>query len=349
MEYTIPMAQRTRQQKTPFADALLAYYRSQGRKLPWRAHVDPYPIWLAEVMLQQTTVATVTPYYARFLEKFPTVQALANAPESDVLHLWQGLGYYSRARNLHKCAKTVVAEHNGHFPTTEADLLALPGIGPYTAAAVAAIAFGEPATVVDGNVERVMSRLFRVQTPLPKARPDLRRHAQSLTPRHHAGDYAQAIMDLGSTVCTPRTPKCDRCPVSAFCEAFTHGDANRYPLKQPKAPRPAKSGVAWCLLDQNGRLYLRQRPAEGLLGGLWEVPTDGWEGPLPAPLARLTATAEPEDCGTIRHVFSHFSLDLQVVKVAVPRRERTWVSAADLGAHPLSTLMRKVLTQAGIL
>jgi A/G-specific adenine glycosylase len=329
----------------PFAEALLAHYDQHARDLPWRQTTDPYAIWLSEIMLQQTTVATVLGYYQKFLARFPTVDALAAATEQEVLTLWQGLGYYSRARNLHACAKAVVTVWGGVFPQTPEALQTLPGIGPYTAAAIAAIAFGHPATVVDGNVERVISRLYRIDTPLPAAKTLIRARAEELTPTIRAGDYAGAIMDLGATVCTPRAPKCNRCPVSAFCASAGRDDATSYPRKAPKKQKPVKTGTAWCVADRDGRLYLRQRPAKGLLASLWEVPTHGWEDTPPDSVIDRLLEENWHDCGTVKHVFTHFTLVLAVRHLRLTDSRPDWVDLRD-ERHPLPTLTRKVVAAA---
>ena len=332
-----------------FAQTLLAHHDAHARALPWRESKDPYRIWLSEIMLQQTTVATVIPYYQNFLEAFPTVGSLATATLEDVLHLWQGLGYYSRARNLHACANKIVAEHNSCFPQTYEALLTLPGIGPYTAAAIAAIAFDEPATVVDGNVERVISRLHRIQTPLPEAKTDIKPIAASLTPTKRAGDYAEAMMDLGATLCTPKNPKCLLCPVSSFCEAYTQGDATNFPKKQPKKKRPEKSGTAWIHLNDKGEIYLEKRAPKGLLANLWQVPNTG----LPAPDNALTpdSALSFNKVGEIRHVFTHFGLTLQVMLAKTPTNFPKTSAAGYFSLTnlpPLPTVMRKVLAKCDL-
>ena len=258
--------------------SLLDWYDRHRRILPWRAArgatADPYHVWLSEIMLQQTTVVTVGPYFQDFIARWPSVMDLAAASLDDVLHAWQGLGYYARARNLHKCAQVVAADLGGKFPEDEADLRALPGIGAYTAAAIAAIAFARPATVVDGNVERVIARLRRVETPLPPAKPELTRLAAELTPARRPGDYAQAIMDLGATVCMPRNPACDRCPWHADCAARAAGVADELPRKLPKKERPTRRGVAFWTVRRDGSVLLRRRPESGLLGGMMECAVD---------------------------------------------------------------------------
>ncbi|MBI1363315.1 MAG: A/G-specific adenine glycosylase [Proteobacteria bacterium] len=331
---------------TTFASALLTHYDVHSRDLPWRGTQNAYAIWLSEIMLQQTTVATVKDYYTRFLHAYPTVFDLAGATEQEVLTLWQGLGYYSRARNLHACAKKVAHELGGHFPATPEALQQLPGIGPYTAAAIAAIAFGYPATVVDGNVERVISRLYRIEEPLPKAKPRIRTLAAALTPQQRAGDYAGAIMDLGATICTPRKPACTTCPVASFCASGGKADAVNFPRKMPKKEKPFKTGTAWCLWDAEGRLYLRQRPPQGLLASLWEVPTHGWEVAPLDPVIDPLLEADWQDCGTIKHVFTHFTLTLTVKRLKLAEEHVDWVAPRQLKTHPLPTLMRKVLDAA---
>jgi A/G-specific adenine glycosylase len=283
---------------------LFAWYDVHARTLPWRAPPgaplpDPYSVWLSEIMLQQTTVAAVKPYHAAFLARWPTVQALASADDADVMAAWAGLGYYARARNLLACARAV----QGRFPETEAELRKLPGIGRYTAAAIASIAFGQRAVVVDGNVERVVARLFAVETPLPAARAELYRLTDSITPHTSTGDFAQAMMDLGSTICTPRAPKCLLCPVRHHCRATA---PETYPRKSPKAARPPRAGIVFWI-TQGDHVRLIRRPAKGLLGGMRALPGGGWDG-----------TALP-DAGTlighVTHGFTHFDLTLAVHEI----------------------------------
>ncbi|MFZ2587836.1 MAG: A/G-specific adenine glycosylase, partial [Alphaproteobacteria bacterium] len=310
----------------PFRAALLAWYEANARPLPWRQYAppNPYAIWLAEIMLQQTTVAAVIPYYKRFLASFPTVQALAEADIQAVLHHWQGLGYYRRAHLLHACAKAVVTHHNRHFPGTEAALLTLPGIGPYTAAAIASLAFNQPATVVDGNVERVVSRLHRVQTLLPAAKPALRTLAQALACPQNPQAYANAIMELGATVCTPTNPACPTCPVATFCHAAHHGDATTYPRKPAKTKVPHLHATAYVLTDARGHIRLSQRHATGMLGGLWEVltacPTQ--PNPLGFPASLNAMPADYTVAGTITHTFSHFKLTVEVRHATVAKHPK---------------------------
>ncbi len=334
-----------------FRSNLLAWYARGHRAMPWRdeSHSSPYHIWLAEIMLQQTTVAAVIPYYQRFLARFPTVQSLAEAPINDILALWQGLGYYRRAHLLHKCAKTIVTEHNGTFPATEAGLLALPGLGPYTAAVIAATAFNQPANVVDGNVERVVSRIFRITEALPAAKPLIRSKAALLTPDTGHGNtehsqYANAIMELGSQVCTPTGPQCLVCPVFDNCRAFAHGDPTAYPVKTPKKAVPHITATAWLITDATGNLYLQQRPATGLLASLWEMPHSGWE-PKSTPQTPPVPLVNPQPAGSYTHTFSHFKLTLNLVRATTPSIPSAHRFHMDT-LPPLPTLMRKALLTA---
>jgi A/G-specific adenine glycosylase len=339
------------------ARRLLAWYDRHRRRLPWRAlpgePVDPYVVWLSEIMLQQTTTVTVGPYFRDFLARWPSVAALAAASLDDVLKLWAGLGYYARARNLHACARAVVAEHGGRFPDSEAGLRALPGIGAYTAAAVAAIAFDRPAAVMDGNIERVLTRLYAIDTPVPEAKPLLRRHAADLTPAARPGDYAQAMMDLGATLCTPRKPACALCPLTKACAARRAGNPEDYPVAAPKPERPLRRGVAFWAVDTDGAVLLRRRPDKGLLGGMIEVPSTAWtDAPIDLAAARgaapLKARWRPLD-GLVLHGFTHFRLELAVMAAAVGRgdtRLGIWCPLDRLGEQALPTLFRKVVRHA---
>ncbi|MFN3726452.1 MAG: A/G-specific adenine glycosylase [Allosphingosinicella sp.] len=281
----------------------MRWYAVDKRRLPWRAETgetaDPYRVWLSEIMLQQTTVAAVKPYFENFTARWPTVEALAAADEAEVMRAWAGLGYYARARNLIACAREVAAR-GGVFPVEEAELRKLPGIGGYTAAAVAAIVFGKRAVVVDGNVERVVSRLFAVADPLPGAKPRLRELADRLTPADGAGDFAQAMMDLGATICTPRSPACGRCPVAAWCVARAEGRPDTYPVKAKKAAKPRRHWTAYWL-ERNGEVLLARRPARGLLGGMLALPVE-----VPAETAW-------QEAGAVEHVFTHFALSMTVL------------------------------------
>lgn len=330
------------------SDILLDWYDRNHRTMPWRVppaerqagvRPDPYRVWLSEVMLQQTTVAAVRDYFHRFTTRWPTVQALAAADDADVMAEWAGLGYYARARNLLKCARAVVADHGGSFPDSRAGLLMLPGIGPYTASAVAAIAYDEPAVVVDGNVERVMARLYQVETPLPQAKPELTALAAGLTPRLRPGDHAQAVMDLGATICTPRSPACGICPWRAPCLARAEGVQASLPRKAEKAAKPVRQGLVWLARRPDGAVLLEDRPPQGLLGGMSAFPTTGWDGSdLPAPLQ-----ADWQTLGEVRHTFTHFHLILTVLAAttdALPLRG-AFVAPAQFRPASLPTLMRK--------
>ena len=342
----------------PDPQALLQWYDRHRRVLPWRApagsHPDPYAVWLSEIMLQQTTVQAVKAYFEKFLSLWPKVADLAAAPVDDVMKAWAGLGYYSRARNLHACAQLVARDHGGRFPDTEAGLLALPGVGPYTAAAIASIAFGRRAVVVDGNVERVVSRLFAIAAPMPKAKPLIKQAAAGLWPQDRSGDFAQALMDLGSSLCSPRRPACSLCPFHGSCEAAHAGQAELYPVKAPKAQRPSRAGAAFFLERADGAVLVRTRPPKGLLGGMTEIPGSPWSAdfdpasalayaPAPAKWARLP--------GVVEHVFTHFALQLIVFHGAVAAKAKPpegfrWALKDDLDGQALPSVMRKVVAHA---
>ena len=339
------------------ARRLLAWYDRHRRVLPWRAppgaRTDPYRVWLSEIMLQQTTVAAVGPYFVHFLELWPRIEDLAAASLDEVLHAWQGLGYYARARNLHACAKAIVADHGGVFPRTEAALRQLPGIGAYTAAAIAAIAFDEPAMPVDGNIERVVARLFAVREALPGIKPKLRQLAASLLPKARPGDFAQAAMDLGATLCTPKKPKCVLCPWREDCRARREGIAESLPRRAPKPEKPMRRGVAFWIEDQSGAVLLRRRAAQGLLGGMIEVPSTEWRGEAwtigeAKKLAPLRAARWKLLQGVVRHSFTHFDLELQVLvgKAARPAGDALWVPLERLSAQALPTVMKKIVAFA---
>jgi A/G-specific adenine glycosylase len=339
------------------APALLRWYDANKRDLPWRMNHDPYRVWLSEIMLQQTTVAAVQPYFQHFMQKWPKLADFARAPIEEVLTAWAGLGYYARARNLHKCAQTLMREHHGQFPQSEAALLSLPGIGPYTAAAIAAIAFDQPANVVDGNVERVMARLHAVKTPLPAAKAELKRLAAAHVPSQRAGDYAQALMDLGATICTPKTAKCAECPLQKACMAYAQRNAaapETYPLKSPKAERPIKPLHAYVLYNNKGQILLLERPHVGLLGGMLDVPCHG-EGLgrfRPDEIQDLAPAwhkikARPE------HVFTHFKMVATVYVGHSHARTAPmggkWADLAsdgDFKAYAVPTAMKKILLAA---
>jgi len=305
---------------------LLDWYDAHARSLPWRVGpderakgvvADPYRVWLSEVMLQQTTVPHAAPYFHTFTTRWPTVSALAAARDEDVMAAWAGLGYYARARNLLACARAVARDHGGVFPNDEAGLLNLPGVGAYTAAAVAAIAFDRPANVVDGNVERVIARLYAVRTALPAAKAELKALASVLVGSDRPGDWAQALMDLGATVCRPKGPLCDQCPIAFACRARAEGAPETYPRRSPKAARPHRFGAAFLAL-RDGRVGLVQRPAKGLLGGMLGLPSTPWDNqPVnPTPSAPFIANWRP--VGEIEYVFTHFSLTLEILEAPVP-------------------------------
>lgn len=325
---------------------LLRWYDAHARVMPWRVgpaeraagvRPEPYHVWLSEVMLQQTTVAAVRDYFRRFLARWPRVEDLAAAEDAEVMGEWAGLGYYARARNLLACARAVVRDHGGRFPDTAEGLRALPGVGPYTAAAVASIAFDEPAVVVDGNVERVCARLFAVDTPLPAAKPELVRLAGLLTPQLRPGDHAQAMMDLGATICTPRSPACAICPLLGLCAGQSAGIAATLPRKLPKSAKPVRQGVVWVLQRPDGAVLVERRPERGLLGGMLGFPGDAWDGAGgEAPLA-----AEWRDMGEVRHTFTHFHLILQVKAATGAGNPERGGFMADFRADDLPTVMRK--------
>jgi A/G-specific adenine glycosylase len=338
----------------PAPEPLLDWYDRHGRDLPWRVRSgrpDPYRVWLSEIMLQQTTTKAVAPYYEAFLARFPTLRALADAPLHEVLKAWAGLGYYARARNLHRAAQLIRDRCDGRMPESEAALRELPGIGAYTAAAVAAIAFGARATPVDGNVERVIARLFAVDAPLPGARGRLKALAESLTPEARPGDFAQALMDLGATLCTPRKPACALCPWANACVAGLAGDAEAYPRKERKPDRPLHRGAAFFARRADGAVLIRTRPLQGLFGGMSEIPSTEWvrterdwlaQAPLDAAWRRLP--------GVVRHGLTHMELELAVyaaeVPAAPPPDDMRWVPREALDFEALPSLMRKVLTHA---
>lgn len=332
---------------------LLYWYDREGRKLPWRVRPedrdkgiapDPYAVWLSEIMLQQTTVAHGTPYWFKFLSLYPRVENLAAAPLDDILTHWAGLGYYARARNLHKCARIVRDELGGEFPQTKAELLTLPGIGDYTASTMAAICFDEPTSIVDGNVERVIARLHRIKVPMPKAKTMIKAKAKILADPDRPGDYGQALMDLGALICTPRNPDCASCVWAEFCGARATGDMEAFPVKKPKVALPIRHGHAFVAV-RDGAVFLRRRPETGLLGGMMEVPTSEWADELPTltPPVKGDWTRRPE---RIRHVFTHFELRLDVYSSEDANDfagDGRWVPISQLSDEALPTLMRKVL------
>ena len=343
----------------PQSNDLLNWYDQNARVLPWRIEPalskrgqrpDPYRVWLSEIMLQQTTVAAVKPYFLKFTSRWPDVGALAAAQDADVMAAWAGLGYYARARNLLKCARAVADEHNGVFPQELSALLKLPGVGPYTAAAISAIAFQKVATVVDGNVERVMARLYAVQTPLPDAKPELTQKAAALTPPVRPGDYAQAVMDLGATVCTPKSPSCALCPWRANCKAFSRGSAAELPKKRPKPQKSTRYGIVYYVERADGAVLLERRPDRGLLGGMLGWPGSAWDdAPKDAPPVRAKWTTLPQK---VRHTFTHFHLELTIKTAQLaqsePVQHGTFIDRHAFRPAELPTVMRKVFDLANM-
>lgn len=330
------------------AAELLAWYDANARALPWRAMPGspapaPYRVWLSEIMLQQTTVAAVRPYFEKFTTRWPTVSDLAAAEEAELMAAWAGLGYYARARNLIACARAIVSDHDGRFPDTEAELRTLPGIGAYTAAAIAAIAFGRRAVVVDANVERVVARLFAFDEPLPAAKARLHALTDTITPTDRSGDFAQAMMDLGATICTVRSPKCLLCPIAAHCSG--KAEAERYPVKPRKAERPQRRGsIFWA--ERDGSVLLCRRPDRGLLGGMMALPTGPWTDADPG-LSDAPVRANWEPIGTVRHVFTHFALDAAVYRSEITEEpEGQWWPIDRIGQAGLPTLFAKAAALA---
>jgi A/G-specific adenine glycosylase len=332
---------------SPIASALLAWYAANARTLPWRAPPGtplptdrdwPYRVWLSEIMLQQTVVATVQRYFAEFTRRWPTVADLAAADDADVMKAWAGLGYYARARNLLATARTVTRDHGGRFPDSETALRTLPGIGPYTAAAIAAFAFGQRAIVIDGNVERVVTRLFAISTPLPGARAEIHAALDGIVP-DNAGDFAQGLMDLAGRVCTPRAPACEACPLQACCRAAALGEAEQFPFKPPKRPRPTRHGTAWWI-ESAGQVLTITRPPKGLLGGMRALPSTDWDSAQAAP----PFPGDWLDLGVVSHGFTHFELLLRVMAIRLaspPGLAGEWLNADEVADAGLPTLFRK--------
>ena len=356
-----PKPQTADQTGAPDPQALLDWYDRHHRHLPWRSppgrQADPYHVWLSEIMLQQTTVKAVGPYYVKFLAHWPSVKALAAAPLDDVLKAWAGLGYYARARNLHACAIAVAEQHGGRFPDTEEGLRALPGIGGYTSAAIAAIAFDKRAVAIDGNIERVVARLFAIETELPAAKTEIRECAEALLPPKRFGDFTQALMDLGATICTPKKPACGICPWMDACTARGRDDVESFPRKAPKIEGKLRRGASFVAMRSDGFVLVRTRPSKGLLGGMTEVPSTAWthdfdeddalsHAPLKAKWRKLP--------GVVEHGFTHFPLQQSVYVAEVPAKTKTpdgmrWVAAAELHGEALPNVFRKVVVHAGLL
>ena len=345
---------------TTRASEILNWYDRHRRAMPWRPpageRANPYAVWLSEIMLQQTTVATVGPYFIEFLSRWPNVSALATAALDDVLHCWQGLGYYARARNLHRCAGVIAEDFGGVFPESEMELLSLPGVGPYTAAAIMAIAFDKRAVVVDGNVERVMARMFRERDPLPDVKPVLKARADALTPDKRPGDYAQAVMDLGATICVPRRPKCILCPWTDHCTG--RDIAESLPARRPKPEKLTRRGTVFWIERPDGTVLLRRRVEKGLLGGMMEFPSTEWRSDtLSEDVAAITSEAPLVAMewlplvGVVRHTFTHFHLELSIIKGRVPAEALlpdacVWSSIDGFADHALPTVMKKVANHA---
>jgi len=352
----------------PHSDQLLAWYDLHRREMPWRSTSarlpDPYHIWLSEIMLQQTTVITVGPYFEKFIQRWPTLADFAASKLDDVLKMWAGLGYYARARNLHKCAGIVSTQFGGRFPPCQKRLLQLPGIGPYTAAAIMAIAFDRRAVVVDGNVERVIARIFAIEKPLPQSKTLLKKYAEDLTPDVRPGDYAQAIMDLGATLCKPRNPHCSICPWQSSCSARNRNIQEQLPRKTRKPQKPRRYATAFWLQRDDGKILLRQRPPTGLLGAMMEIPTSPWIGKAELESAECPAEAHvslqtdwQQNTGkTVRHTFTHFHLEIEIWQARASKKMTlskaadeprcVWVSINDLDNQALPTLMRKIVDAA---
>ncbi|MEO0543804.1 MAG: A/G-specific adenine glycosylase [Pseudomonadota bacterium] len=350
--------------KVAIGKDLLEWYDRHARKLPWRAgpgtsqageRPDPYRVWLSEIMLQQTTVATVKDYFAKFTDRWPTVEDLAAATEDDILKAWAGLGYYSRARNLKKCADIIVTEFGGAFPADIDQLRGLPGIGDYTAAAIGSIAFDIPAPVVDGNVERVFTRLFAIETPLPKAKSEIKKLVHEVLSVSRPGDFAQACMDLGATICSPKKPACMHCPIRSHCAALEGHDPEHFPVKPPKKDKPARVGAVYVIENGSGEIILEKRQGSGLLANMAQAPTTDWNsrtngetGVRGAPLTGLQWKA----CGEIEHIFTHFSLTLTVWKTSIGERKfqpganQWWASVQKLDEEALPTVMKKAIARA---
>ena len=338
-----------------FSEQLLIWYDQHARTLPWRAangcSVDPYHVWLSEIMLQQTTVRAVTAYFEKFLILWPSVEHLAAAPIDHVLKEWAGLGYYARARNLHKCADVITNTMGGKFPEKAADLIKLPGIGDYTAAAIASIAFGESVAVVDGNIERIIARQYRIETPLPAAKKAIKTYVSKLTPQNRPGDFAQAMMDLGASVCSPKNPDCQRCPVQNSCAAAKADDMERYPIKAPKKAKPTRRAVSFWL-EHDGHILLERRPPKGLLGGMPGFFSSPWreQASIPDALEYLhhapTMAAWQPSKGIAKHTFTHFHLETQLVTALTGKRLNIengfWHPVSELEGIGLPTVFAKI-------
>ncbi len=352
-------ATKNKQPDTPFeglSASLLEWYDQNARILPWRTEPnkknqrsDPYHVWLSEIMLQQTTVATVGPRYLEFLEKWPTIEDMARAPRDDILGAWAGLGYYARARNLHKCAQMIVYDNDGQFPQTAIELKALPGIGDYTAAAIASIVFDERVIVMDGNIERITARLVREKTPLPAAKPVLKEKLDKVWPQTRNGDFAQAMMDLGAQICRPKAPACELCPIAPHCLAKRAGDPEQYPVKAPKKKKPTRYGVAFVIQHTDGTIAFVRRPEKGLLGGMLGLPGNEWseQGDKEMAQTKLASLAPLKERwrhgGVARHTFTHFHLELGIYSCRTSRKKTKEYIWLDPQNARLPTVMQKGL------
>jgi A/G-specific adenine glycosylase len=351
----------TENMASSIAVRLLAWYDRHHRDLPWRVAPDaikagklpdPYHVWLSEIMLQQTTVEAVKPYFRKFVAKWPDARSLAATDTEDIMKAWAGLGYYSRARNLKKCADRLAAEYGGRFPDTEEALRALPGIGGYTAAAIAAIAFNRPAAVVDGNVERVVTRLRAIEASLPVAKNEIKEIVAALLPADRPGDFAQAMMDLGATICTPRKPACLPCPLRDDCQARDEGDSERFPVKAPKTAKPLRRGAAFVAVRSDGAILLRKRGGNGLLAGMTEIPTTEWTARADGidTVDGAPFPANWRSTGSISHVFTHFALELAIFRADVGDRPAPeghwWAPALEIHGEALPTVMKKAIEAA---
>lgn len=346
--------------ETSFSHRLLDWYDIHARSMPWRVpphdhalgvRANPYHVWLSEVMLQQTQVATVKDYFLKFISKWPSVFELAKSEEEDVLKAWAGLGYYSRARNLKKCANFVVAEYEGKFPQTFEELKKLPGIGDYTASAIASIAFDQPVAVLDGNVERVMSRHQRIETVFPDAKAETKIMLGRILDKERPGEFAQASMDLGATICTPKRPACSLCPVNKDCLGFKNGDAENFPYKKPKAQKPTRKGATFVITNSNDEVFLCKRPDSGLLAGMTQVPTTQWNSRQDGSEDTTQAPIEAnwKNTGIAKHTFTHFHLELTVWRIAhinSVSQEGWWCKIGKLTDEALPTVMHKVIQKA---
>ena len=339
-------------EKKPFVKDILRWYKNHKRDLPWRKHQkNPYYVWLSEMMLQQTTVTTVLPYFEKFITKWPTIDRLAQSTQDDVLAAWAGLGYYARARNLHKCAQTITSDYQGHFPQNYDELKKLPGIGPYSAAAIAAIAFGSSDVVIDGNIERIMCRVGVIETPIVQSKSVIREMASALTPQNNNGDYIQALMDISAQICRPKNPKCLICPIRKHCQALSNNRTDELPKKLPKKNKPYKYATIYWV-EKNGKIMMRKRPEKGLLGGMIEFPSTSWTDKKPSQNEwKKQAPCEADwtlHKKTIKHSFTHFDIELQIVtaqnfqKIKAQEFEAQWFEANHIYDLALPTIMRKV-------